>query len=234
MNAPKPFSLTVDAATVVSALWWQPPRPHAVYVFAHGAGAGMQHSFMDALSQALSAQSIATLRYQFPYMERGSKRPDSPAVAHAAVRAAVAEAHRCLPDVPLLAGGKSFGGRMTSQAQAAEAMPGVHGLVFVGFPLHPAGKPGVERAAHLADVDVPILFLQGTRDELADLALLRGVVAGLGAKATLQLEDDADHAFHVRARSGRNDAQVVQSLASGLASWLPRIARWCVTKQRLS
>jgi len=214
------FPLTVDAQTTVSALWLQPPRPRATYVFAHGAGAGMRHDFMAALSQALFDEQVATLRYQFPYMERGSKRPDSPAVAHAAVRTAVASAHERLPDVPLFAGGKSFGGRMTSQAQAAEAMPGVRGLVFVGFPLHPAGKPGIERAAHLADVRVPMLFLQGTRDELAELALLQGVVQGLGAQATLHLEDDADHAFHVRARSGRNDAQVLQSLAAATAAWL--------------
>lgn len=217
--------LTVDDAITVSALWLQPPRPRAAYVFAHGAGAGMHHSFMDALSQALFEQSIATLRYQFPFMERGSKRPDSPAVAHAAVRAAVASAHERLPGVPLLAGGKSFGGRMTSQAQAAEAMPGVRGLVFVGFPLHPAGKPGLERATHLAGVRVPMLFLQGTRDELAEQALLRGVVDELGDIATLHVEDDADHAFHVRARSGRNDAQVVQALAEAVAAWLPRITR---------
>ena len=214
------LSLTVDDDTTVSALWLQPPRPVATYVFAHGAGAGMQHAFMAALSQALLERAVATLRYQFPAMERGSKRPDSPAVAHAAVRAAVAAAHERLPGVPLLAGGKSFGGRMTSQAQAAAPMPGVRGLVFVGFPLHPAGKPGVERAAHLAQVDVPMLFLQGTRDELAELGLLRGVVDGLGLAATLHLEDDADHAFHVRARSGRNDAQVVQSLAAAMAAWV--------------
>jgi hypothetical protein len=180
----------------------------------------MNHSFMDALAQALFDEAVATLRYQFPYMERGSKRPDSPAVAHAAVRAAVAAARERLPDVPLLAGGKSFGGRMTSQAQAAEAMPGVRGLVFVGFPLHPAGKPGLERAVHLGDVRVPMLFLQGTRDELAQLALLQGVVDGLGTPATLHLEDDADHAFHVRVRSGRTDAQVVQSLADATATWI--------------
>lgn len=214
------LTLAIDGTTRVSARWLQPPQPRATYVFAHGAGAGMDHAFMPALSQALCGQSIATLRYQFPFMERGSKRPDAPAVAQAAVRAAVAEAHRRLPDTPLFAGGKSFGGRMTSQAQAAEAMPGVRGLVFVGFPLHPAGKPGVDRAAHLADVRVPMLFLQGTRDELAELGLLRGVVDGLGPAATLHLEDDADHAFHVRARSGRNDAQVVQSLAAAMAAWV--------------
>ncbi|WP_457351260.1 alpha/beta hydrolase family protein [Roseateles sp. P5_D6] len=219
MSTPESLTLTVDDQTTVSALWLQPPKPRSTYVFAHGAGAGMHHSFMAALSQALFDASVATLRYQFPYMERGSKRPDSPAVAHAAVRAAVAAARQRLPDTPLFAGGKSFGGRMTSQAQAAEAMPGVRGLVFVGFPLHPAGKPAIDRAAHLAQVAVPMLFLQGTRDELADLALLRGVVQGLGDPTTLHLEDDADHAFHVRARSGRNDAQVVQALADAMAAW---------------
>jgi uncharacterized protein len=219
MSTPEPLTLTVDDQTMVSALWLQPPKPRWTYVFAHGAGAGMHHSFMAALSQALFDQSVATLRYQFPYMERGSKRPDTPAVAHAAVRAAVAAARKRLPDTPLFAGGKSFGGRMTSQAQAAEAMPGVRGLVFVGFPLHPAGKPGIDRAAHLAHVAVPMLFLQGTRDELAALALLQGVVQGLGARATLHIEDDADHAFHVRARSGRNDVQVVQALADAMAAW---------------
>lgn len=217
------LKLTVDDTTV-SALWLQPPEPRATYVFAHGAGAGMTHGFMAALSEALLAHSVATLRYQFPYMERGSKRPDSPAVAHAAVRAAVAVARECLPDTPLFAGGKSFGGRMTSQAQALEPMPGVRGLAFVGFPLHPAGKPGITRAAHLADVQVPMLFLQGARDELADLALLWGVVQGLGERATLHVEDDADHAFHVRARSGRNDGQVVQALAACMAAWFARHA----------
>ena len=216
----EPLTLKVDGDTTVSALWLQPPQPRATYVFAHGAGAGMQHSFMAALSQALAERSVATLRYQFPYMERGSKRPDAPAVAQAAVRAAVAQARERLPKAPLFAGGKSFGGRMTSQAQAAEALPGVRGLVFVGFPLHPAGKPGVARAAHLADVRLPMLFLQGTRDELAEPGLLQGVVDGLGERATLHVEDDADHAFHVRVRSGRNDAQVVQSLAAAVAAWV--------------
>ena len=220
MNEAEPLKLKVDDTTTVSALWLQPPQPKAAYVFAHGAGAGMHHSFMAELSQALFDQSVATLRYQFPYMERGSKRPDTPALAHAAVRAAAAAARKRLPDAPLFAGGKSFGGRMTSQAQAAEALPGVRGLVFVGFPLHPAGKPGIERAAHLAEVQVPMLFLQGTRDELAELELLRGVIQGLGKKATLHLEDDADHAFHVRARSGRNDQQVLQALATAMVAWL--------------
>lgn len=233
MNPSEPLTIAVDDGGTVSALWLQPPQPRCTYVFAHGAGAGMHHSFMAALAQALFGESVATLRYQFPYMERGSKRPDTPAVAHAAVRAAVAAALKRLPGTPLFAGGKSFGGRMTSQAQAAAPLDGVRGLAFVGFPLHPAGKPGITRAAHLAEVQVPMLFLQGTRDELADLALLRGVVDGLGGNATLHLEDDADHAFHVRARSGRTDAQVLKALAAAMAAWcvrhaaggLPRIAR---------
>ncbi len=222
MNPPEPASLTVDNDTTVSALWLQPLRPSCAYVFAHGAGAGMHHDFMVALSQALFERSVATLRYQFPFMERGSRRPDSPALAQATVRAAVAAARGRLPDVPLFAGGKSFGGRMSSQAQAAAPMPGVRGLAFVGFPLHPAGKPGTERAAHLAELQVPLLFLQGTRDELAHLDLLQGVVRALGDGATLHIEDDADHAFHVRARSGRRDAQVVQTLAAAMAAWFER------------
>jgi predicted alpha/beta-hydrolase family hydrolase len=221
----QPLTLTLDDTSTVSALWMQPAKPLAAYVFAHGAGAGMQHGFMTALSQALLEQQVATLRYQFPFMERGSRRPDTPAVAHATVRAAVTAARGRLPGVPLFAGGKSFGGRMSSQAQAAQPMPGLRGLVFVGFPLHPAGKPGTDRAAHLADIEVPMLFLQGTRDELAELALLQGVVQSLGERATLHLEDDADHAFHVRARSGRQDAQVVQALAAAMAAWVSRIAR---------
>ncbi|MFT7775811.1 alpha/beta family hydrolase [Roseateles sp.] len=219
MNPPEPCSLTIDGHATVSALWQQPPRPLCAYVFAHGAGAGMQHDFMAALSQALLERSVATLRYQFPFMERGSRRPDAPALAQATVRAAVAAAHSRLPGAPLFAGGKSFGGRMSSQAQAAAPMPGVRGLAFVGFPLHPAGKPGTERAAHLAELRLPLLFLQGTCDELARLDLLRGVVQGLGAGATLHVEEDADHAFHVRARSGRIDAQVVQSLAAAMVAW---------------
>jgi predicted alpha/beta-hydrolase family hydrolase len=197
-----------------------PPDARAGYVFAHGAGAGMGHEFMEAIATGLAARGIACLRFNFPYMEQGSKRPDSPAVAHAAVREAVQEAGRLWPGLPLFAGGKSFGGRMTSQAQAAEPLPGVKGLVFVGFPLHPAGKPGTERARHLADVDVPMLFLQGTRDALAELGLVREIVAPLGERATLHVVDGADHAFHVLARSGRNDAQVRAELADTIAAWI--------------
>jgi predicted alpha/beta-hydrolase family hydrolase len=212
--------LAVAGVGDVSALPLTPPKPTATYVFAHGAGAGMAHAFMADLANALADRNIATLRFNFPAMERGSKRPDTPAVAQAAVRAAVAEAQRLWPGLPLLAGGKSFGGRMTSQAQAIDPLPGVRGLVFVGFPLHPADKPGTERAAHLKDVALPMLFLQGTRDALAQLPLLRGALAPLGDRATLRTFDDADHAFHVRASSGTNDRAVLQALADSIAGWI--------------
>jgi uncharacterized protein len=213
---------TGDAS--VSALLLTPPDVHACYVLAHGAGAGMTHPFMGAVAQGLAARGIATLRYQFPYMERGSRRPDTPRVAHAAVRAAVVEAAQRSPGLPLFAGGKSFGGRMTSQAQAASPLPGVRGLVFLGFPLHPAGKPSDERAAHLFDIGIPMLFLQGSRDELASLELLEPVVAKLGAKATLSVFAGADHSFHVPARSGRKDVQVLAEVLDAFAGWLARHA----------
>ena len=220
----QPLMLDVAAAERVSALLEVPPSPRAGYVFAHGAGAGMAHPFMAAIAADLAARDVATLRFQFPYMERGSKRPDTPAIAHAAVRAAVAEAERHLPGVPLYAGGKSFGGRMTSQAQAAAPLGGVAGLVFFGFPLHPAGKVSDARAAHLADIAVPMLFLQGTRDELADLPLMTAVVNRQGARATLRVFDDADHAFHVRARSGRNDADVRRALVDACVDWMTAVS----------
>ncbi|MBI5719767.1 MAG: dienelactone hydrolase family protein [Burkholderiales bacterium] len=228
-TSPLAFPLTLDlgAAGSVSALLQAPPeptRPIAAFVLAHGAGAGMAHPFMAQLAAGLAERRIATLRYQFAYMERGSKRPDPPALAHAAVRAAVVEAGRRLPGLPLVAGGKSFGGRMTSQAQAATPLPGVRGLVFVGFPLHPAGKPASERAEHLDHVACPMLFLQGTRDELADLPLLKTVLARLGPRATLEVFDDADHSFHVRASSGRNDAQVMALLLDATAAWIESLA----------
>ena len=188
-------------------------------VLAHGAGAGMAHPFMAAVAEGLAARAVATLRYQFPYMERGSRRPDSPRVAQAAVRSAVEEAARRLPGVALFAGGKSFGGRMTSQAQAAEPLPDVRGLVFVGLPLHPASKPGIERAAHLAKVDVPMLFLQGTRDALAEIGLVRDVVAGLGSRATLHAVHEADHSFQVLVRSGRTNTEVLEELANEISRW---------------
>jgi predicted alpha/beta-hydrolase family hydrolase len=219
MNTPEPLSLELPDGTRLSALLQVPQDAAALYVFAHGAGAGMQHAGMVSVANALAGVRVATLRYQFPYMERGSKRVDAPPVAHAAVRAAVAEARRRLPALPLFAGGRSFGGRMTSQAQALAPLDGVRGLAFVAFPLHPAGKPGVERAAHLADVAIPMLFLQGTRDELAELPLLKSVVEPLAPRATLHLVDDADHSFHVRASSGRKDADVVLELARTLSTW---------------
>ena len=220
MSNPKPLTIAIDAEQRVSGLLLAPPDARACYVLAHGAGAGMAHPFMAATASGLATRGIATLRYQFPYMERGSKRTDTPRVAHAAVRAAVSEAARLLPGVPLFAGGKSFGGRMTSQAQAETPMPGIRGLVFLGFPLHPAGKPSDERAAHLFDVTLPMLFLQGTRDDLATLDLLQPLVKRLGKRATLHLAQDADHSFHVPARTGRKDAQVLDDVLDALAEWV--------------
>jgi uncharacterized protein len=209
----------------VSGLLNQPPHACACFVFAHGAGAGMTHPFMVKVAAGLGERGIATLRYQFPYMEKGSKRPDQPSVAHAAVRAAVAEAARCCDGLPLIAGGKSFGGRMTSQAQAIAPLAGVHGLAFFGFPLHPAGKPSNDRAKHLADVHAPMLFLQGTRDALAELTLLEPVVKGLGSSATLHPVRDADHSFHVLARSGRNDGEVMDEILDAFVVWAGAIGR---------
>jgi uncharacterized protein len=209
----------------VSGLLTRPQHARACFVFAHGAGAGMTHPFMVKVAAGLGERGIATLRYQFPYMEKASKRPDQPSVAHAAVRAAVAEAARCCDDLPLIAGGKSFGGRMTSQAQAIAPLAGVHGLAFFGFPLHPAGKPSNDRAKHLADVHVPMLFLQGTRDALAELTLLEPVVKGLGSSATLHPAKDADHSFHVLARSGRKDAEVMDEILDAFAAWAGAIVR---------
>ena len=222
LTSPKPLTIAVDAQRV-SALLQVPRDARACYVLAHGAGAGMAHPFMAAIANGLAERGIATLRYQFPYMERGSKRPDTPALARATVRAAVSEASRLHPQLPLVAGGKSFGGRMTSQAQAAAPLPGVRGLVFLGFPLHPAGRPSDERARHLFDVRIPMLFLQGTRDALADVQLVRRLAGQLGTLATLKLFDDADHSFHVPARTGRNDADVRGEVMDALAGWVERI-----------
>lgn len=214
------LEIAIPDAASVSALLLRPPHARAIYVFAHGAGAGMTHSAMEAIAAGLGARGIATLRYQFPYMETGSKRPDSPAVAHAAVRAAVAEAGRRCDGLPLIAGGKSFGGRMTSQAQAVTPLSGVRGLAFLGFPLHPAGKPSRDRAKHLADIRIPMLFLQGTRDALAELSLLEPVVTGLGSLAALHLLKEADHSFHVLKRSGRNDREVMDEMLDAFAAWV--------------
>jgi predicted alpha/beta-hydrolase family hydrolase len=218
---PQRLKLDVENATSVSALLLRPDNAHACFVFAHGAGAGMTHSSMEAVATGLCDRGIATLRYQFPYMESGSRRPDAPAIAHAAVRAAVAEAARCCAGLPLIAGGKSFGGRMTSQAQAAAPLAGVRGLAFLGFPLHPAGKPSTARAGHLSDIKIPMLFLQGTRDKLAELTLLEPVVKGLGGLASLYLVPEADHSFHVPARSGRNDREVMREVLDAFVAWPP-------------
>lgn len=213
------ITIVVDAARSVSGLMLAPPRARACYLFAHGAGAGMNHPFMAAVAAELASRGIATLRYQFPYMEQGGKRPDPPKLAHATVRAAAAAAARLMPALPLIAGGKSFGGRMTSQAQAASPLPGVRGLAFLGFPLHPAKRPSDERAMHLFDVQVPMLFLQGTRDQLADVELITSVTTRLGARASLRLFAEADHSFHVPARTGRKDADVRRELLDILAGW---------------
>ena len=207
----------------VSGLLEAPPGARACYVLAHGAGAGMTHPFMSAVAAGLSERGIATLRYQFPYMEQGTKRPDSPKVAHATVRAAVMEAANLVPGLPLFAGGKSFGGRMTSQAQAAAPMREVRGLVFLGFPLHPAGKPSDERAAHLFEVKIPMLFLQGTRDDLADLKLLEPLCQKLAQQngcTTLRLFQEADHSFRVPARTGRKNPEILAELMDALTKWI--------------
>ena len=219
-----PVGIEVDAGRRVSGLLQMPARARCCYVLAHGAGAGMAHPFMAAVADELAERGIATLRFQFHYMEQGSKRPDPPALAQAAVRAAVATAGQLAPGLPLIAGGKSFGGRMTSQAQAASPLAGLRGLAFLGFPLHPAGKPSDDRARHLLEVKVPMLFLQGTRDALADLGLLRPVVAKLGKRATLRLADDADHSFHVPARTGRKDPEVRREMLDALAAWAGKVA----------
>jgi predicted alpha/beta-hydrolase family hydrolase len=201
-------------------IWDTPAKPKACLVLAHGAGAGMTHKSMEAVAQGLVARGIAVLRYNFPYMERGSKRVDPPPVAHKAVRAAVAAARARVPKLPLFAGGRSFGGRMTSQAQASAPLEGVRGLVFFAFPLHPAGAPSDARAAHLDEVHIPMLFLQGTRDALAELTLLTPMVKSLGPRATLVLAQDADHSFHVPAKTGRKDGEVLAELLDAAASWM--------------
>lgn len=216
--------IAIEGAGSVSALLCAPAQAWAGYVFAHGAGAGMNHAFMADFAGGLARHGIASLRYQFPYMEAGSRRPDAPQVAHAAVRAAVAAAAQSMPGLPLFAGGKSFGGRMTSQAQAGAPLPGVCGLVFVGFPLHAAGRPSVERAQHLIDLQLPMLFLQGTRDELAALDLLQPLLLQIGAHATLALFNDADHAFHVRVRSGTDDSQTMAAMLETTARWMQSVS----------
>jgi predicted alpha/beta-hydrolase family hydrolase len=206
-----------------SGLWLKPKGAKAVLVLAHGAGVGMTHKAMAATSEGLAERGIATLRFNFLYMERGSGRPDAPPLAHAAIRAAVAEATQLAPKLPLFAGGRSFGGRMTSQAQAISPLPAVRGIVFFAFPLHLAGKPDVARAEHLASVKVPMLFVQGTRDALADITLLRNTVKSLGRRAKLASFDDADHSFHVPAKTGRKDADVMRDLLDTVRDWTMKL-----------
>ena len=197
-----------------------PPGAHALFVLAHGAGAGMRHPFLEKISALLGERGVATYRYEFLYMEKRSGRPDPPAVAEARVREAVIDAALVAPGLPVFAGGKSFGGRMTSQAQAHEPLPGVHGLAFLGFPLHPPGRPGTSRAEHLSDVKVPMLFLQGTRDEFAGLELLRPIVKKLGTSVTLHIVEGGDHSFKVLKRTGRDETDVMNELADTIASWV--------------
>jgi hypothetical protein len=218
--AAQPLDISLNATERVSGLLLVPDGAKACLVLAHGAGAGMSHGFMAAIATGLHERSIASLRFQFAYMEKGSRRPDGPALAHAAVRAAVHEANQRCPDLALFAGGKSFGGRMTSQAQADAPFANVRGVVFLGFPLHPASKPSVVRARHLFDLRIPMLFLQGQRDALADPRLMTDIAEELGAKATLVWFPDADHSFHVPARSGRTDEQVRICILDALAGWM--------------
>ena len=218
------LKLDIERAGTVSAILVKPDKARACFVLAHGAGAGMSHSFMEQAAAGLAKRGIATLRFNFPYMENKQRRPDTPSVAHAAIRAAVAEAGRLCPGIKLIAGGKSFGGRMTSQAQAKAPLPGVQGLAFLGFPLHADNKPSTERAEHLAKVDIPMLFLQGTRDRLADLGYLKPLVGELGAKATLHEIAGGDHSFAVLKKSGRSNEEVMEELLDALTAWIDALA----------
>jgi predicted alpha/beta-hydrolase family hydrolase len=222
-SGPQPVAINIDAGRRVSGLLQAPLDARACLVLAHGAGAGMAHPFMASVAQGLAERGVATLRYQFPYMERGSKHPDSPPIAQAVVRAAATEAGRLVPGLPLFAGGKSFGGRMTSQAQGESPLPGVRGLAFLGFPLHPLGKVSDARGEHLSAVQIPMLFLQGSRDEFADMGLLTALVGRLGARAMLKVLADADHSFHVPARSGRKDVEVREEMLAALAGWIEAV-----------
>jgi uncharacterized protein len=216
------LSVQIDGSKKVSAVLLLPSKATHLLVLGHGAGAGMNHPFMGNLASELAEAGIGTLRYQFPYMEERRKSPDRPDVAMATVAAAVRAASETAPGLPLLAGGKSFGGRMTSQAAAAGLLPQVKGIAFFGFPLHPPKQPATKRGDHLADVAQPMLFLQGTRDDLADLKLLRPICKRLGARATLHVIEGADHSFHVLKSTGRSDADVLRELARTTAEWAPK------------
>ena len=217
------LTLHIPGIGDVDALLLMPQKPRALYVLAHGAGAPMRHAFMDAIARALAARGVATLRYNFPYAQAGRRGPDRPATLEATVRAALERAHAEHGTLPLFAGGKSMGGRMTSQALAAEPAAAVRGIVFLGFPLHPAGKPDNKRAEHLPRTTQPLLFVQGTRDSLADPVLMRGVVDGLGERAKMHVVEDADHGFHVRRSSGRDDEAVIEEIADTVTAWMEQV-----------
>ncbi|MCK1743426.1 alpha/beta hydrolase [Bradyrhizobium sp. 139] len=219
----KELKLAIERIGSVSAILTQPDKARACYILSHGAGADMRHSFMDKVATGLANRGIATFRFNFRYMEKKQGRPDQPAVAHAAIRAAVEEAARLCPGLKLVAGGKSFGGRMTSQAQSKAPLPDVKGLAFLGFPLHADKKPSTERAEHLAHVEIPMLFLQGTRDGLADLGLLRPVIAALGTKATLHEVEGGDHSFAVLKKSGRTNEEAVEEVLDTLTAWIDEL-----------
>jgi predicted alpha/beta-hydrolase family hydrolase len=217
------LTIPVSGTVNVSGLWQCPRHCNAALILAHGAGAGMEHPFMASVANELALLGLATLRYQFPYMENQRKRPDPPVLCHATVRAAVAAAHEQSASLPIFAGGKSFGGRMTSQAQAVTPLPGVRGIIFLGFPLHPPKQPSDERAQHLSRIKIPLLFLQGTRDTFAEMTLLQPLIRNLGTSASLTLIEDADHSFHVPAKTGRSSAEVQSAMLNALAGWMSSI-----------
>jgi predicted alpha/beta-hydrolase family hydrolase len=220
-NPTRELRLQIEGAGEVSAILVRPPKAHRLLVLAHGAGAGMHHPFLEALTRELADAGVASFRYQFPYMEQRRRLPDGPGVLTATVRTAASAAAEAAPELPLLAGGKSLGGRMTSLAASQEPFEKVQGLVFFGFPLHPPNRPGTKRAEHLPRVNVPMLFLQGTRDAFASLELLRPICAELGSRAALRVFETADHSFHVLKNSGRTDIEVMHELAQAVAYWTP-------------
>src|SRR5665213_2320835 len=225
MPTSMPLSITVTAGTTVSAIAMTPDDATCCLAFAPGAGGGINHAYTVAVCEGLAVRGMATVRYQFPSIENGSRRPDQPKLCHKTIQAAVAAAHELTPALALFAGGKSFGGRMTSQIQAIEPLPHVRGLCFFGFPLHPPKRPGTARADHLSSIQIPMLFLQGTRDELADLTRIKEVLAQLSAPVTLKVVDHADHSFHVLVRSGTTDGEVMRSVLDAVAAWAASIAR---------
>ena len=211
-----------EQAGTVSGLLIKPNKAQVLLVLAHGAGAGMRHSFMEKIAAKLANCNVATLRYQFSYMQKRSKRPDPQRVLTETVRAAVAKARKEAGNLPLFAGGKSMGGRMTSLAAAEQPLDGVRGLLFFGFPLHAAGRPGAERGQHLLDIKIPLLFLQGSRDALADLKLLKPLCARIGKRAELYVADGGDHSFHMLKSAGRSDDDVLDELVEKVVEWMKK------------